>query len=81
MLTISFAVFMSPTITYLLRANFDRIYFDARYFAVTVKIYACQTVADPILFVLALDPLRAAFLRYLRFCPSPAAEQIQPAGR
>ncbi|OWA50869.1 hypothetical protein BV898_15372 [Hypsibius exemplaris] len=58
-LTLCVAVFYAPQIFFYLRSDFTGV------FGQTWFLYTCQAMVDPILFVLALEPLRLSAVRLL----------------
>ncbi|OWA51164.1 hypothetical protein BV898_15658 [Hypsibius exemplaris] len=63
LLTISIVVFTMPDMIYFLLVGFLPDFWIPEFFEVTNSLFVCQTVVDPILFVLTMDKLRVSQFR------------------
>ncbi|OWA51171.1 hypothetical protein BV898_15664 [Hypsibius exemplaris] len=63
LLTISIVIFTVPEMVYFLISGFLNNFWIPEFFEVANLLFACQTVVDPILFVLTMDKLRVTRLR------------------
>ncbi|OWA50171.1 putative G patch domain and KOW motifs-containing protein [Hypsibius exemplaris] len=74
LLTGSVAVFMVPYMVYFLLMGFVDSFWNQTYFQVAGMLYTCQTVVDPIVFVLTLDKLHYLEIAFEMEEPSETPE-------
>ncbi|OWA51980.1 hypothetical protein BV898_16437 [Hypsibius exemplaris] len=70
LLTISVAVCSAPMMAYFLLVGLVPGYWDQAYLQLAALLFSCQTVLDPVLFLLALERLRKSLLCLLT-CRKP----------
>ncbi|OWA51979.1 hypothetical protein BV898_16436 [Hypsibius exemplaris] len=65
LLTISVAVCSAPNMLYFLLVGIIPGFWNQKYLQLAALLFSCQTVFDPVLFVLALERLRKSLLRMI----------------